>query len=133
MIKAFESIDNFLNEQMKPSTDFKSVVAGRSDISVWNHDHEDFDGGELTVEWILDIEAREWGVKGLVISVTRVYGVLNFEDYDEASDDTIEHEQDIDSNDDGWKIVVEKPEDLTQIYADSVDIDMKSKTITVEF
>jgi hypothetical protein len=133
MDKAFESMDNFINESIKPETDFKSTVTGRSDISVYNHDYEDADGGELTVEWSLSIEAREWGVKNIGIVVKRVYGVLTFESYDEKSDETDTHDIDIDTNDDEWTINVEKPDDLSTIYVDDIEIDMKSKTIEVRF
>lgn len=122
------------------SSNFTSEINGTSDISVWNHPYDDITSAVLKVEWEFQIEAREWGIKGLGISIKRVYGELEVEKYpNEDAEYPDEETVDFDTNENGdgdWKIEteiqVENPF-VSDIFPNEVEIDWEKRKVTVIF
>lgn len=138
-MKAKESLNEFLNEDnMLPSSStFKSDINGTRDVSIWNHEWDDISSAVMHVEWEFQIEAREWGIKGLGIKVNKVYGEFEVEVYpnkeaEYPDEETIEFSY----NDEEWDIKtdiqVENPF-VSDLYPNEIEIDYKKKEITVIF
>ncbi len=99
---------------------------------------EGIESAVATVNWNFEIEARKWGIKGLSAFPTSVTGTVNFEEYDEATDNyKPECEIEFNSEDEGWKLEHDDwATDRTlsdSILPENVEVDFKGKTITVNF
>ena len=98
------------------------------------------ESGTLTVEYTINIEHREWGIKGISINIHKVWGDLEAEIDDEATDllmqDPIVKTFEIEAESDEWQIEVST--DLTDnqglcICPNSCEIDIEDKRIEVYF
>lgn len=100
------------------------------DVDIYGHEG-DISASSATVEWNFEMEAREWGVKGITVFATSVKCYAT--KYNEGQDE--ETELLIDSSK-GWEV---ETEDRTlralnsSILPENVSIDFKEKTITVTF
>lgn len=99
--------------------------------------HNDVDNNPFNaiVHWSMDIEVREWGLKGIITKIDQVVADIEYTVYDESDEHGEVTENGlmrIDSLQDGWVV-----EDRLQMREDFcapsyVMIDFQTKTIEVE-
>jgi hypothetical protein len=84
---------------------------------------------DFTVKWTLEIEAREWGVKGMIIIPTKVTGSMFI--CEEKGDEIAEYECVLP---DSFELKVVDSDNrvlCSEITPQSIEIDFKTKLITV--
>jgi hypothetical protein len=86
------------------------------------------DAGELTIDWSINIDARNWGVKDIVISIENIHGELNFTT--DTDDDVIQIQKEFKLTPE-WKITNEMEISSGSIFPTNVSIDAKNKTIEI--
>jgi len=111
----------------KNNMNFTTKLSGYS-VSVYGG--EDMEGA-FSIEWEFYTEMREWGVKDIGVHATKITGVIYKDDESVLDEDRI----DIDSDDMGWHI---DTDDSGMSFGggicpQSVYVDLKTKTITVNF
>lgn len=99
--------------------------------------HNDVDNSPFNavVHWTMNIEVREWGLKGITTNIDQVVADIEYTVYDESDEHgeiTENGIMRIDSLQDGWKV-----EDRMELREDfccpsAVMIDFLNKTIEVE-
>lgn len=99
--------------------------------------HNDVDNSSFwaVVHWSMEIEVREWGLKGIITKIDQVVADIEYTVYDESDEHgevTENGVMRIDSLQDGWKV-----EDRMELREDFcapsyVMIDFLNKTIEVE-
>ncbi len=92
------------------------------------------ESSELTIEWGIQIDARNWGIKDININITNIYGTLLFQTYrsdDVNGDNPLEIEKEFKLTPE-WKVESDIKLSSSSIFPSNVEIDFKNKTITVE-
>lgn len=98
-------------------------------------------GGNINIEWHLELEETEGGITAIEPVVDLVHGTIQIEDIPAGEDpddfdlDLETFDVDIDSKEDGFKLEtrVDSSNLNTQIFPEEVSIDFKTNTITVDF
>lgn len=133
-MKRIYSYKGFLNEGMNDMS-FKTVIDQRDvDISNAPVEGEQYiNAGDMTVEWELDIDARDYGIKSLGVAVRKVYGVYNLVTPTEDKDE----EQEVEfASDKDWELNSEYESEFSMgsmFSPNAVEIDFKTKKITVKW
>ena len=127
--------DGFINEGVNDWS-FKTTVGTKSIDVVGFEGKTDEQWvvfGELSVEWELDIDARDRGIKSFGISVNKISG--HYTVY--TPTDTKDEEEQVEFSVKGteWEIKSEMDEFRLGggIAPSTIDIDLKTKKITVSF
>lgn len=130
--KIFESLSN---EEFTTKVGDKNAQIYFENICDWPVLKEKFPGEDITsddldssgfmeIKWTFEMDAREWGIKDIVISVKSVKGHIWVELIDSKKEDEIEFDSE------GYEIISEI-EVSSNICPTSVTIDFSKKTITV--
>ena len=88
---------------------------------------------DFTVKWTLEIEARDWGVKGLMVYATKVNGSMFISEIDEDGNEAAEYEFVLPET---FKIETKDSECrklIDDITPQEIEIDLKNKSITILF
>lgn len=100
---------------------------------------DEVDFSDFIVNWFLDIEAREWGIKGLCIYAKRVHGSIFINEIDQEGNEINEYEYHITEKDcdELFKIETNDTQEERKFIDDispcDIEIDLKDKVITVIF
>lgn len=158
-----EFVKNILKEEQMLGLDFKTQVKDvnfyqikdlfGSTESIFSDIVLDIEvtSSILTVEWSLDVDANYSGIKNMSPIIKRIYGTLEWTVPTEELTDSEkqfflnkkgeifgneiigEITIDIDSNNDEWKIQVNKDTDTTSYYPNNIDFYYFKKIIEVDF
>lgn len=96
--------------------------------------------GSLTIDYSIEFETKEWGIKSICLNINKIYGELTAEIEDEATDllmqDPLVKTYEIEATDDLWTI--KKHIDWSSkgsfiLYPTNCEIDVDNKQIEVYF
>lgn len=66
---------------------FSTRLESTADISIYGlGEYDEVLGAEFVIEWEVDIETREWGIKNFTPRIINVFGEYDVETYDEKGD-----------------------------------------------
>lgn len=139
---------NFITKFDKP--DINNLFTGKIKEELLRDLDISITDSNIRVDWDIELEAREWGVKSMIISVKSVYGNIGWEiSEDELSESDIKHITEatggvhynngsisgsvaLSSRIDGFTII---DKDFTvksdTVYPEEVEINFKTKTVTI--
>lgn len=126
--------NGFLNE----SNDFKfTTTVDRRDVDYSNPELEKdqyLESADLKVDWELDLDMRDHGIKSFGVLVSKVYGFYNVVTPGDDNDDEREVEFVAEGKD--WDLSSEFEGEFvmgTAFSPASVEVDLKSKKVIVKF
>lgn len=118
------SIINSMDEYSLKGSEF----AIKNNIPIDLNSNYDISDSDFTVNWMLDLDARSWGIKDLSINIKRVYGTFTINIWGEDGD--IPHYLDFNSDDLGFEIKTDL-EIKGSIIPTNIEINFKDKKITI--
>lgn len=95
---------------------------------------DEMNHSESIIKWQLQIDAREYGIKSINITIDSIQISYNEVVYVEDDDDTETYiTQPIIDGVDGWEIVNEGKGNCDGIYPTGIEVDWDNKRVTVKF
>ena len=110
---------------------FQTKVKGLTNIT-WLHIKDSVEEGYLYIDWEIDCELREYGVKGTIITINSVAGNVDLIDCDSLKIRNVDIHLDRDTLDD-WDIELDIDGNWDHLYPTEIIIDYDKKDIEICF
>lgn len=106
-----------------------SEFAKRNNLPLEDKSNFDISESEFTVNWELDVDARNWGIKHIGIVIKKIHGTFTVNIW--GDDEDVPHYVDFNAEEWGFEIKTEL-EMKDTIVPSAIEINFKDKTVTIK-